>query len=62
REPADLEALRGLADSSARSGWRLSECLAREKLWRLAHTPEDRAARDRCSATTRRPPLPVASP
>ncbi|MGH9400313.1 MAG: tetratricopeptide repeat protein [Thermoanaerobaculia bacterium] len=56
REPADLEALRGLADSSARSGWRLSECLAREKLWRLAHTPEDRAALDRCAATARLTP------
>lgn len=49
REPANLEALRGLAESSRRGALPLSECLVREKIWRLTRAADDRAALDRAA-------------
>jgi tetratricopeptide (TPR) repeat protein len=46
REPANLEALRALAESSARGVLPLSAYLARENLWRLTRAADDRAALD----------------
>ncbi len=46
REPGNLEALRGLAESSARDGLPLAAFLAREKIWRLTQTADDTAALD----------------
>lgn len=46
RQPQNLEVLRRLAGSNARDGLPLASCLAREKIWRLTRTPEDRAALD----------------
>ena len=44
RQPANLEALRALAESSARGALPLSAYLAREKIWRLTRASDDRAA------------------
>ncbi|HEV2062921.1 MAG TPA: hypothetical protein VGS00_00035 [Thermoanaerobaculia bacterium] len=46
REPTNLEALRALAESSARGALPLSAYLAREKLWRLTRAADDKAALD----------------
>jgi tetratricopeptide (TPR) repeat protein len=50
REPANLEALRALAESSARGALPLAAYLAREKVWRLTKTADDRAA---CESSAR---------
>ncbi len=49
REPTNLQALCPLADSNARDGLALAECLAREKIWRLTRAETDRTALERAA-------------